>query len=138
MSACLGVPTERVDAITFALGSGLAGLAGCAITLLGAVGPNLGMNYIVDAFMVVVVGGVGNLVGTIVAALSIGIVQYLIGSGTMLLILPPEGVTKPLYDFFTFFADTSMAKVMVFALIIIFLQFKPRGLFPQKGRMVEA
>lgn len=138
MSACLGVPTERVDAITFALGSGLAGLAGCAITLLGAVGPNLGANYIVDAFMVVVVGGVGNLVGTIVAALSIGIVQYLIGSGTMLLILPPEGATKPLYDFFTFFADTSMAKVMVFALIIIFLQFKPRGLFPQKGRMVEA
>lgn len=138
MSACLGIPTERVDAITFALGSGLAGLAGCAITLLGAVGPNLGMNYIVDAFMVVVVGGVGNLVGTIVAALSIGIVQYLIGSGTMLLILPPAGATKPLYDFFTFFADTSMAKVMVFALIIIFLQFKPRGLFPQKGRMVEA
>lgn len=138
MSACLGIPTERVDAITFALGSGLAGLAGCAITLLGAVGPNLGMNYIVDAFMVVVVGGVGNLVGTIVAALCIGIVQYLIGSGTMLLILPAEGATKPLYDFFVFFADTSMAKVMVFALIIVFLQFKPTGLFPQKGRMVEA
>lgn len=138
MSACLGVPTERVDAITFALGSGLAGIAGCAITLLGAVGPNLGSTYIVDAFMVVVVGGVGNLVGTIVAALSIGVVQYLIGSGTMLLILPQEGVLQPVFSFFEFFADTSMAKVMVFALIIIFLQFRPRGLFPQKGRMVEA
>jgi urea transport system permease protein len=63
MSACLGIPTERVDALTFALGSGLAGIAGCAVTLLGSVGPNLGANYIVDAFMVVVVGGVGKASG---------------------------------------------------------------------------
>ncbi len=137
MSACLGIPTERVDALTFALGSGLAGIAGFAVTLLGSVGPNLGVNYIVDAFMVVVVGGVGKLVGSIVAALIIGIAVYLIGSGTLALLLPPTPAFQPLIDVFTFFATTSMAKVMVFALIIAFLQVRPAGLFPQKGRSVE-
>lgn len=137
MSACLGIPTEKVDALTFALGSGLAGIAGCAVTLLGSVGPNLGGNYIVDAFMVVVVGGVGKLTGSIVAALVIGIVTYLIGSGTIALLLTPYAALQPLTDFFTFFATTSMAKVMVFALIIAFLQWKPAGMFPQKGRSVE-
>ncbi|MFQ4142842.1 urea ABC transporter permease subunit UrtB [Chlorogloeopsis sp. ULAP02] len=135
MSACLGIPTAKVDAITFALGSGLAGVAGCAISLLGSVGPNTGQNYIIDTFMVVVVGGVGNLVGTIVAALGIGTVNYLIGSGTLALLLTP---IPPLVDFFNFFATTSMAKVMVFALIIAFLQWKPGGIFPQKGRTVDA
>lgn len=138
MSACLGIPTQQVDALTFALGSGLAGIAGCAVTLLGSVGPNLGSNYIVDAFMVVVVGGVGKLVGSIVAALLIGIVTYLIGSGTIALLLTPYEALQPVTDFFTFFATTSMAKVMVFALIIAFLQVRPAGLFPQKGRSVEA
>ncbi|MBD2256807.1 branched-chain amino acid ABC transporter permease [Pseudanabaena sp. FACHB-2040] len=137
MSACLGIPTERVDALTFALGSGLAGIAGCAVTLLGSVGPNLGGNYIVDAFMVVVVGGVGKLVGSIVAAMVIGIVTYLVGSGTLALVLSPFAALQPLTDFFTFFATTSMAKVMVFALIIAFLQVRPAGMFPQKGRSVE-
>lgn len=137
MSACLGIPTERVDALTFALGSGLAGIAGCAVTLLGSVGPNLGGNYIVDAFMVVVVGGVGKLVGSIVAALVIGIVTYLIGSGSLALLIPTGDFFKPVVDFFTFFATTSMAKVMVFALIIAFLQMRPAGMFPQKGRSVE-
>jgi urea transport system permease protein len=137
MSACLGIPTEKVDALTFALGSGLAGIAGCAVTLLGSVGPNLGGNYIVDAFMVVVVGGVGKLAGSIVAALVIGIVTYLIGSGTIALLLTPYEALQPVTDFFTFFATTSMAKVMVFALIIAFLQWKPAGMFPQKGRSVE-
>ncbi|MBD1875959.1 branched-chain amino acid ABC transporter permease [Nodosilinea sp. FACHB-131] len=137
MSACLGIPTGQVDAITFALGSGLAGIAGCAVTLLGSVGPNLGANYIVDAFMVVVVGGVGKLVGSIVAALVIGITTYLVGSGTVALLFPPTGFFKPAVDFFTFFATTSMAKVMVFALIIAFLQVRPAGLFPPKGRSVE-
>lgn len=137
MSACLGIPTDRVDALTFALGSGLAGIAGCAVTLLGSVGPNLGGNYIVDAFMVVVVGGVGKLVGSIVAALVIGIITYLLGSGTLVLLLPPAEGLQPVIDFFTFFATTSMAKVMVFALIIAFLQWKPAGMFPQKGRTVE-
>ena len=72
MSACLGIPTKKVDALTFALGSGLAGVAGCAISLLGSVGPNTGQNYVIDTFMVVVVGGVGKLVGSIVAAIAIG------------------------------------------------------------------
>ena len=134
MSACLGIPTEQVDALTFALGSGLAGVAGCAISLLGSVGPNTGQNYVVDTFMVVVVGGVGKIVGSVVAAMAIGTANYLIGSGTLALILAP---IKPLADFFTFFATTSMAKVMVFALIIAFLQVKPGGIFPQKGRTVE-
>jgi urea transport system permease protein len=134
MSACLGIPTPKVDAITFALGSGLAGVAGCAISLLGSVGPNTGQNYIIDTFMVVVVGGVGNLAGTIVAALGIGTANFLIGSGTLALLLSP---VKPLADLFTFFATTSMAKVMVFALIIVFLQWKPGGIFPQKGRTVD-
>lgn len=135
MSACLGIPTRKVDALTFALGSGLAGVAGCAISFLGSVGPNTGQNYIVDTFMVVVVGGVGKLVGTIVAALAIGTANYLIGSGTLALLLAP---IQPLADFFTFFATTSMAKVMVFALIIAFLQVRPGGIFPQKGRTVDA
>ncbi|ABA23960.1 urea ABC transporter membrane protein [Trichormus variabilis ATCC 29413] len=134
MSACLGIPTEKVDAITFALGSGLAGVAGCAISLLGSVGPNTGQNYIIDTFMVVVVGGVGNLAGTIVAALGIGTANFLIGSGTIALLSTP---VKPLADFLTFFATTSMAKVMVFVLIILFLQWKPAGIFPQKGRSVD-
>jgi urea transport system permease protein len=137
MSSCLGIPTATVDALTFALGSGLAGISGCAISLLGSVGPNTGQNYIVDTFMVVVVGGVGNLLGTILAAMAIGITNYLIGSGTLGLITSSVPALKPLTDFFTFFATTSMAKVMVFALIIAFLQVKPAGIFPQKGRTAE-
>ncbi len=134
MSACLGIPTQKVDAITFALGSGLAGVAGCAISLLGSVGPNTGQNYIIDTFMVVVVGGVGNLLGSVLASLVIGTANFLIGSGTFALSFAS---IQPLADFFTFFATTSMAKVMVFALIIAFLQWKPAGIFPQKGRGVE-
>jgi urea transport system permease protein len=135
MSACLGIPTNRVDALTFALGSGLAGIAGCAVSLLGSVGPNTGQNYIVNTFMVVVVGGVGKLVGTIVGAMVIGLLDYVIGAGILALLFAP---IQPLAEFFTFFATTSMAKVMVFLLIVIFLQFKPAGLFPQKGRTVDA
>lgn len=135
MSACLGIPTQKVDALTFALGSGLAGIAGCAVSLLGSVGPNTGQNYIVNTFMVVVVGGVGKLVGTIVGALVIGLVDYVIGAGILALLFAP---IQPLLDFFTFFATTSMAKVMVFFLIVLFLQFRPAGLFPQKGRTVDA
>jgi urea transport system permease protein len=137
MSACLGIPTNKVDALTFALGSGLAGIAGCAISLLGSVGPNTGQNYIVDTFMVVVVGGVGNLLGTVIAAIAIGVVNYLIGSGTLALIASSAEALQPLTDFFTFFATTSMAKVMIFILIIAFLQVKPAGLFPPKGRTAE-
>ncbi|MFQ3618430.1 MAG: urea ABC transporter permease subunit UrtB [Cyanobacteriota bacterium] len=134
MSACLGIPTRTVDALTFALGSGLAGISGCALSLLGSVGPNTGQNYIVNTFMVVVVGGVGKLIGTIVGAMAIGITDYIIGTG-MLANLTNIPFIK---DFFTFFATTSMAKVMVFALIVLFLQFRPAGMFPQKGRTVDA
>ncbi|BAZ31574.1 urea ABC transporter, inner-membrane subunit UrtB [Cylindrospermum sp. NIES-4074] len=134
MSACLGIPTQKVDAITFALGSGLAGIAGCAISLLGSVGPNTGQNYIVDAFMVVVVGGVGNLAGSVVASLAIGITTYLIGSETISRLLTGIPI---LADLFKFFATTTMAKVMVFAMIMAFLQWKPAGIFPQKGRTVD-
>jgi urea transport system permease protein len=135
MSACLGIPTQTVDSLTFAIGSGLAGIAGCAVSLLGSVGPNTGQNYIVDTFMVVVVGGVGKLIGSIVAAIGIGIATYVVGSGTLVLAF---SWLKPVADFFTFFATTNMAKVMVFVLIIAFLQVRPAGLFPQKGRSVDA
>ena len=136
MSDCLGIPTQRVDALTFLVGSGLAGVAGVAVTLLGSVGPNLGGNYIVDCFMVVVLGGVGKLVGTVVAALGIGVLSYIVGSGSLLLVWP--AMPPVLHELVTFFATTSMAKVLVFALIVVFLQFRPAGLFPQKGRLVEA
>ena len=135
MSACLGIPTQKVDALAFALGSGLAGIAGCAVSLLGSVGPNTGQNYIVDTFMIVVVGGVGKLVGSIIAALAIGTANYIIGSNVL---VDSFSFFPPLADFFRFFSTISMAKVMVFALIIVFLQIRPAGLFPQKGRTVDA
>lgn len=137
MSACLGIPTDTVDALTFALGSGLAGIAGCAITFLGSVGPNIGQNYIVDTFMVVVVGGVGNIFGAIIAAFAIGISSYLLGSGALARLVEDINSLQFLAEFLRFFASTSMAKVMVFALIIAFLQVKPSGIFPQKGRTAE-
>jgi len=136
MSNCLGIPTDRVDSITFGLGSGLAGVAGAAITLLGSVGPNLGAAYIVSAFMVIVLGGVGNLLGTVLASLLLGIIQSIIGSGSLLIMFPnlPESVRGVI----EFFATTSMSLVLVFIFIIAFLQFRPNGMFPQKGRSVEA
>ncbi len=135
MSACLGIPTGKVDAITFAIGSGLAGIAGCAVALLGSVSSNTGQAYIVDTFMVVVIGGVGKLVGSIMAAGSIGIISYVVGSNA----IGPLFESNPfLKSVFEFFATASMAKVFVFALIVVFLQFRPGGLFPQKGRTVEA
>ncbi len=135
MSSCLGIPTKTVDALTFAIGSGLAGVAGVAVSLLGSVSPNTGQAYIVDTFMVVVVGGVGKLIGSIVAAGAIGTISYIIGSNAL---GPLVSFSPALKSFFEFFASASMAKVMVFALIIVFLQFRPAGLFPQKGRTVDA
>ena len=136
MSNCLGIPTDRVDSITFGIGSGLAGVAGCAITLLGSVGPNLGAAYIVSCFMVIVLGGVGNLLGTVLASLLLGIIQSVIGSGSVLIMFPnlpaaPKAVIE-------FFATTSLSLVLVFIFIIAFLQFRPNGMFPQKGRSVES
>ena len=136
MSNCLGIPTDNVDSITFGIGSGLAGVAGCAITLLGSVGPNLGASYIVSCFMVIVLGGVGNLVGTVIASMMLGIIQSIIGSGSLLIAFPdmPTGLQSVVQ----FFATTSMSLVLVFIFIIAFLQFKPTGMFPQKGRSVDA
>ncbi|MER3425239.1 MAG: urea ABC transporter permease subunit UrtB, partial [Nitrospiraceae bacterium] len=116
MSACLGIPTRKVDAYTFAFGSGLAGLAGCALTLIGNVDPSLGQNYIVDSFMVVVTGGVGKLAGTIVAAMGIG--------GLNKLLEPSFGAVY--------------GKVLILVLVILFLQWRPSGLFAMKGRQAEA
>jgi len=135
MSDCLGISTEKVDVLTFGIGSGLAGVAGVAVSLLGSVGPNVGGNYIVGCFMVVVLGGVGNLLGTVLASFGIGIMTDIIGAGRLLNIWPNMPI--PFLNIINFFATTSMARVLVFALIVIFLQFKPSGLFPQKGRMVE-
>ncbi len=115
MSACLGINTRRVDATTFFIGSGLAGLAGCAMTLIGNVVPDMGQTYIVDSFLVVVTGGVGKLAGTIAAGLGIGI------------------FSKVLEAFF----EAVYGKVLILLLIMLFLQFKPKGLFPDKGRMAE-
>ena len=136
MSDCLGIPTDTVDVLTFGIGSGLAGVAGVAVSLLGSVGPNVGTSYIVGCFMVVVLGGVGNLLGTVIASLAIGLLTDLIGAGRLITIWPD--MPAPLERVVQFFATTSMAQVMVFALIVVFLQFRPSGLFPQKGRMVEA
>ncbi|UOF88844.1 urea ABC transporter permease subunit UrtB [Fodinisporobacter ferrooxydans] len=115
MAACLGISTRRMDAWTFALGSGLAGIAGSALTLLGPIGPSIGTHYIVDAFMVVVAGGVGTLIGTIAGALGIGM------SNTLL----------------EFFTNPSIGKVLVFTLVIVFLQWKPAGLFDLKTRSLD-
>jgi urea transport system permease protein len=116
MSACLGIPTRKVDAYTFAFGSGLAGIAGWALTLIGNVEPGLGQNYIVDSFMVVVTGGVGKLAGTIVAALGIG--------GLNKLLEPGLGAVY--------------AKVCILVLVILFLQWRPSGLFAVKGRHADS
>ena len=113
------------------LDSGIAGVG----LLLGSVGPNVGGSYIVGCFMVVVLGGVGGLFGAVLASFAIGWLKDLIGTGRLLTLWP--GMPPPLAATVQFFATTSMAQVMVFALIVLFLQFRPAGLFPQKGRMVK-
>ena len=135
MSECLGISTKKVDTITFGIGSGLAGVAGVAVSLLGSVGPDVGQLYIVPCFMVVVLGGVGNILGTVLASFGIGILTDIFASGRLLTLFP----NAPSYVFNTlrFFSTSSMAVVLIFSLIVIFLQFKPQGLFPQKGRTVE-
>lgn len=115
MAKAMGIPTDRVDALTFGLGSGIAGVAGVALSQITNVGPNLGQSYIVDSFMVVVFGGVGNLWGTLVAGFSLGIANKLL---------------EP-------WAGAVLAKILVLVFIILFIQKRPRGLFPQKGRAAE-
>jgi len=114
IASCMGVNTARIDTYAFALGSGIAGLAGCALSQVGNVGPDLGQGYIVDAFMVVVLGGVGQLAGTVYAALGLGILNKFL-----------EG-----------WAGAVLAKIAVLVFIIIFIQKRPQGIFAMKGREV--
>ena len=116
MASCVGVPTGSVDMWAFGLGSGIAGLAGCALSQLGNVGPDLGQGYIVDSFMVVVFGGVGQLAGTVYAALTLGFANKFLES----------------------MSGAVIAKIVVLVFIIIFIQRRPQGLFAVKGRAVEA
>jgi urea transport system permease protein len=116
MAASMGIRTPWVDMMTFALGSGIAGLAGVALSQIENVSPNLGQSYIIDSFMVVVFGGVGNLWGTLVAALALGVANKLL---------------EPV-------AGAVLGKIIVLVLLVLFIQRKPRGLFPLKGRAAEA
>ena len=115
IASCMGVNTARIDTMAFALGSGIAGLAGCALSQVGNVGPDLGQSYIVDAFMVVVLGGVGQLAGTVYAALGLGVLNKFL-----------EG-----------WAGAVLAKIAVLVFIIIFIQKRPQGIFAVKGRTAD-
>jgi urea transport system permease protein len=115
MASSMGIRTGYVDALTFGLGSGIAGIAGVALSQIDNVSPNLGQNYIIDSFMVVVFGGVGNLWGTLVGAFSLGIAN----------------------KFMEPFTGAVLAKIFVLIAIILFIQKRPRGLFALKGRAVE-
>ncbi len=116
MASALGVRTPKIDMLAFGLGSGIAGLAGCALSQIGNVGPDLGQSYIVDSFMVVVLGGVGQLAGTVYAALGLGIAN----------------------KFLEAWQGAVLAKIAVLVFIIVFIQKRPQGLFALKGRQVEA
>jgi urea transport system permease protein len=115
MASCVGVPTARVDTVAFGLGCAIAGLAGCALSQIGNVGPALGQSYIVDSFMVVVLGGVGQLAGTVYAGMGLGLVNKLLES----------------------WSGAVLAKIAVLVFIIIFIQKRPQGLFALKGRAVD-
>jgi urea transport system permease protein len=116
MASCVGVPTARVDTWAFGLGSGIAGLAGCALSQIGNVGPDLGQSYIVDSFMVVVLGGIGQLAGTIYAALGLGFANKLLEA----------------------WQGAVLAKIAVLVFIIVFIQKRPQGMFALKGRALES
>jgi urea transport system permease protein len=115
MAKSMGIRTDRVDALTFGLGSGIAGIAGVALSQLTNVGPNLGQGYIIDSFMVVVFGGVGNLFGTLLAAFSLGVANKFLEPAT----------------------GAVLANILILVFIILFIQKRPKGLFPQKGRAAE-
>ena len=116
MASCVGVPTARIDTWAFGLGSGIAGLAGCALSQIGNVGPDLGQNYIVDSFMVVVLGGVGQLAGTVYSALGLGFANKLLEA----------------------WQGAVLAKIAVLVFIIVFIQKRPQGMFAVKGRALES
>jgi urea transport system permease protein len=115
MAKAMGIRTDFVDAMTFGLGSGIAGIAGVALSQLTNVGPNLGGGYIIDSFMVVVFGGVGNLFGTLLAAFSLGMVNKFLEPAT----------------------GAVLANILILIFIILFIQKRPKGLFPQRGRSAE-
>jgi urea transport system permease protein len=115
MAGCVGVPTARIDTLAFGIGSGIAGLGGVALSQIANVGPDMGQGYIVDSFMVVVLGGVGQLAGAVWAALGLGVVTKFL-----------EG-----------WAGAVIAKILVLVFIIIFIQKRPQGLFALKGRFVD-
>jgi len=115
MASCLGISTRKLDAQAFAFGSGMAGIAGCALSLLGPIGPSIGTYYIVDAFMVVVLGGVGNIIGTVAGALGIGVFNTA----------------------FEYTTSATIGKVLEFTVIIAFLQWKPSGLVNVKSRTLD-
>lgn len=115
MAACCGVPTGRVDMLAFGLGSGIAGLGGVALSQLGNVGPELGQGYIIDSFLVVVLGGVGQLAGSVAAAFGLGIFNK---------ILEPQ-------------MGAVLGKILIPVMIILFIQKRPQGLFALKGRVID-
>lgn len=115
MAACCGVPTGRIDMMAFGLGSGIAGLGGVALSQIGNVGPDLGQSYIIDSFLVVVLGGVGQLAGSVMAAFGLGIANK---------ILEPQ-------------IGAVLGKILILALIILFIQKRPQGLFALKGRVID-
>jgi len=116
MAASMGIRTGRIDALTFGLGSGIAGIAGVALSQIDNVSPNLGQGYIIDSFMVVVFGGVGNLWGTLVGAFSLGIAN----------------------KFLEPYSGAVLGKIFVLIFIILFIQRGPQGLFALKGRTADA
>jgi urea transport system permease protein len=115
MAGNVGIPTRRIDVWTFALGSGVAGLGGVALSQLGNVGPELGQSYIVDCFMVVVLGGVGNVAGTVAGALGLGVANKIL---------------EPL-------TGAVLGKIMLLGILILFIQWRPQGMFAPKGRAAE-
>lgn len=115
MAASLGINTRTVDSLTFAIGSGLAGIAGCAITWIGAIGPTIGTSYIIDSFVAVVAGGAGTIIGTVFGASFIGIGETV----------------------FEFLTTSSIGKVLIFTCVIVLLQFRPKGLFAVKTRVLD-
>ncbi|USP95110.1 urea ABC transporter permease subunit UrtB [Bacillus vallismortis] len=115
MASCLGVSVRKTDTLAFALGSGLAGIAGSSLTLLGSIGPTLGSSYLVDAFMIVILGGSGKLKGTIIGAVAVGLLSTFVEYST----------------------SATIAKVVVFAFIILFLQWRPSGLASVRTRLLD-
>ena len=115
MASSMAINTGKIDALPFALGSGIAGLAGVALSQIDNVSPNLGQSYIIDSFLVVVFGGVGNLWGTLVGAMSLGVAN----------------------KFLEPYAGAVLGKIVLLVIVILFIQKRPRGLFALKGRAVE-